>query len=52
MKSSISQWWDQWRGFHKPVLHRQGDRYFMLATIRGFASESLQASDEEPELRR
>src|SRR2546425_4991007 len=44
MKSSISRWWDRWRGFPAPVLHRQGDRYFMLATIRGFASERLQAS--------
>jgi len=36
----------------KSLLHRQGDRYFMLETIREFASERLQASGEEPELRR
>jgi predicted ATPase/class 3 adenylate cyclase len=36
----------------KSLLRRQGDRYFMLETIREFASERLQASGEEPEIRR
>jgi predicted ATPase len=36
----------------KSLVYRQGDRYFMLETIREFASERLQASGEEPELQR
>jgi len=36
----------------KSLLHRAGDRYFMLETIREYARERLQASGDEPEIRR
>src|SRR5207245_7861643 len=36
----------------KSLLHRAGDRYLMLETIREYARERPQASGDEPEIRR